>query len=384
MIGIFIGIASVVGLISLGQGLQEAINDQFALIGGDKLFITPKDAGFGPPGFTSAGKLTKDDIKVIERVSGVDAVAGRLFNALQIEFNDKVSAQFVASVPNDADGLNLIKEIELLNMDQGRFLKHNDKNKIVIGANFIQDTNPFGKKISLGNSLIIKREKFKVIGIIKKTGDPGLDSGILMVEDDLRILVDEDEKFNALMVKVSEGSNPVKVSESIKRALRSDRNLKEGKEDFSIQTPEQLLQSFNSILNIVQVVLVGIAAISLLVGGIGIMNTMYTSVVERTKEIGIMKAVGAKNKDILLIMLFESGLLGFTGGLIGVFIGAGLSKGVEYVAFQSFGTSLIKAHLSLELIFGALLFSFLIGTISGLLPAKRASALAPVDALRYE
>ncbi len=384
MIGIFIGIASVVGLISLGQGLQEAINDQFALIGGDKLFITPKDAGFGPPGFTSAGKLTKDDINTVEKVSGVDAVAGRLFNALQIEFNDKISAQFVASIPNDPDGLNLIKEIELLNIEQGRFLKHNDKNKIVIGANFLQDTNPFGKGVNIGNSLIIKGEKFKVIGIIKKTGDPGLDNGILMTEDELRKLLNENEKFNALMVKVSQGSDPVKVSEAIKRTLRSDRNQKEGKEDFNIQTPEQLLQSFNSILNIVQVVLVGIAAISLLVGGIGIMNTMYTSVLERTKEIGIMKAVGAKNKDILLIMLFESGLLGFTGGLIGVAIGAGLSKGVEYIAFEAFGTSLIKAHLGFELIFGALLFSFLIGTISGLLPAKRAAELAPVDALRYE
>jgi putative ABC transport system permease protein len=111
---------------------------------------------------------------------------------------------------------------------------------------------------------------------------------------------------------------------------------------------------------------------------------MYTSVLERTKEIGIMKAVGAQKKDILLIMLIESGLLGLMGGLVGVLVGIGLGKGVEYAAFQAFGTSLIQAHVSGELIFGALLFSFVIGTVSGLLPAKKAAELVPVEALRYE
>ena len=111
---------------------------------------------------------------------------------------------------------------------------------------------------------------------------------------------------------------------------------------------------------------------------------MYTAVIERTKEIGVMKSIGAQNKDILIIFVIESGLLGLVGGAIGIALGIGLSKLVEFLAFQFLGTSLIKAFFPWYLIVGALLFSFLIGTISGLLPAKQAASLKPVDALRYE
>jgi len=129
-------------------------------------------------------------------------------------------------------------------------------------------------------------------------------------------------------------------------------------------------------------VLIGIAAISLLVGGIGIANTMYTAVLERTKEIGIMKATGAQNKDILLIFVIESGLLGIIGGLIGIAIGFGLSSAVEFLARNFIGTNLIEAYFSYWLLFGALLFSFFIGAIFGVMPARHAASLQPVDALR--
>ena len=134
----------------------------------------------------------------------------------------------------------------------------------------------------------------------------------------------------------------------------------------------------------VQAVLVGIAGISLLVGGIGIMNTMYTSVLERTKEIGTMKAIGAKNSDILQIFLFESGLLGLVGGTIGVVLGIGLGKSVEYIATIALDTNLVQASITLPLVFGALGFSFFIGSISGIFPAFQAAKLKPADALRYE
>ncbi|MBI4918627.1 ABC transporter permease, partial [archaeon] len=297
MIGIFIGIAAVVALISLGQGLQEAVNAQFALIGADKLFITGK-GGFGPPGSNSAGKLEKKDIDIIKRSKGIDLIAGRIFNSLPVEFNKKQTIQFIASIPDEQEGLDLIKEIELISIDKGRFLKINDKKNAVIGANYLGKSF-FGKKVDLGNTLLVKGEEFKVVGMLKKTGDPGIDSGILISERELRTLLDRPEEFNAIMVKVSKGSDPLKVAEEIKKLMRTDRNQRVDKEDFEIQTPDQLMDQFNTILNMVQIVLVGIAAISLVVGGIGIMNTMYTSVLERTREIGIMKAVGAKTSDIL-------------------------------------------------------------------------------------
>jgi len=143
----------------------------------------------------------------------------------------------------------------------------------------------------------------------------------------------------------------------------------------------QRLYNINNILNVVQIVLIGIAGISLFVGGIGIMNTMYTSVLQRRKEIGIMKSIGATNAAILMIFLFESGVLGIIGGVIGVIFGLMLSKGVELAASLA-GVDLLKVYVSIPLVVSALIFSFLIGALSGFMPAKQASNLQPVDALR--
>jgi len=192
---------------------------------------------------------------------------------------------------------------------------------------------------------------------------------------------DQEDEIDA---KSAEGFDVTTVADSIERRLLQIKNEKKDQETFSVQTSEQLLTSFTNIFNIVQGVLVGIAAISLLVGGIGIMNTMYTSVLERTKEIGTMKAVGAKNSDILQIFLFESGLLGLVGGAIGVVLGIGLGKGVQYIATIALGTNLLQASITAPLIVGALAFSFLIGSSSGILPAMQAARLKPADALRYE
>jgi putative ABC transport system permease protein len=200
--------------------------------------------------------------------------------------------------------------------------------------------------------------------------------------DEARTLFDrEKDEFTTIFVKVDAGEDPAEVAELIKKAMRRDHNVKEGEEDFTVTTSLQLVQGFNNILNIVQIVLIGIAAISLFVGGIGIMNTMYTSVLQRRKEIGIMKSIGAKNRDILAIFLLESGLLGIIGGIIGVTLGLMLSKAVE-IAAASMGVDLLKAYVSLPLIVSALIFSFLIGAVSGMMPALQASKLQPVDALR--
>ena len=193
----------------------------------------------------------------------------------------------------------------------------------------------------------------------------------------------EDEE-SQIYVKVADVNEIDRVKADIERALRKERNEDEGKETFQVTTSEQFLEAFINIFGVVQAVLVGIAAISLLVGGIGIANTMYTSVLERTKEIGTMKAVGAKNSDILILFLIESGMLGLIGGVIGIGVGLGLSKTAEYIATAQLGTNLLQASIDPVLILGALAFSFLIGTASGVFPAMQAAKLKPVDALRYE
>ena len=187
-----------------------------------------------------------------------------------------------------------------------------------------------------------------------------------------------------ITVKVKPNEDVNKVADEIEDRLRRDRGQKAGEEDFRVQTSEQLAQTFTTIFSIVQAVFIGIAAISLVVGGIGIMNTMYTAVLERTREIGIMKAVGAKNSDILTLFLVESGILGLVGGAIVVLIGVLLGVGASFIAGQALGTGLLKAYFPWYLIVGALIFSFVVGCASGVLPALQASKLKPVDALRYE
>ena len=159
-------------------------------------------------------------------------------------------------------------------------------------------------------------------------------------------------------------------------------NEKIGEETFTVQTPLQALSSIQIILGIINLIVVGIAAISLLVGGIGIANTMYTSVLERTNEIGIMKAVGAQNRDILYIFLIESGLLGLVGGIVGALAGLGISLFISNIANQALGADLFRVAVSYPLLIGSVLFSFIVGIISGVFPARQASKLNVVEALR--
>ena len=192
--------------------------------------------------------------------------------------------------------------------------------------------------------------------------------------------------MSMIFIKAKAGTNVTDVAERIEDKLKDYRNEKKSEEPktFAVSTSEQLLQAFSNVFGIVNAVLVGIAAISLLVGGVGIMNTMYTAVLERTREIGTLKAIGAKNSDVLLLFLFESGMLGLVGGAIGIALGFGISKAAEYIAAAALGTGLLKASFSWVLVAGALFFSFTIGALSGVMPAIQASRLRPVDALRWE
>ncbi len=388
MVGIFIGIAAVVSLISLGQGMKEAIGSVFLNIGADKLVISAKSSSdfSGPPGSSAASNLTIHDMNVVKKVKGIDKVGSRLIKSAKLEFNKEVKFYFAASMPDDDEGRQLIMEVNRYEIESGRLLKKGDRFKAFIGNNVAKKGGVFSKKgIEVGNVLKINDADFEVIGILKKTGNPQQDRVVIIPEDTLReVLKISKDKVDVIAAKVQKGVDINHVADDIERAMRRDRNVDVGKEDFRIQTPQQILETLNSVLTIVEVVLIGIASISMLVGGIGIANTMYTAVIERTKEIGVMKSIGAQNKDILIIFMIESGLLGLVGGAIGIVLGIGLSKLVELLASVALGTSLIKAFFPWYLIVGALLFSFLIGTISGFLPARQAASLKPVDALRYE
>jgi len=381
MLGIFIGIAAVVSLITLGQGLQQAILGQFGALGTDKLTITAAETGFGPPGSTAVRKLTQHDVDIISQVSGVDIVIPRILRPVAIEYNKAKSFTYAVSMPADEKALNIIYSGFDMEAETGRLLQAGDRNKVLLGHQFAV-TQEFGKEIVVGSKIKLQGKEFEVVGILKQLSSFEINLAVMLSEEDLKDLLNIKDEYDVIAVQIQKGADIEQVANDIKEKMRKDRGEKPGEEDFSVQTPINTLQSVNTILNVINAVVIGIALISLLVGAIGIANTMYTSVLERTKEIGIMKSIGARNSDILLIFLIESGLLGLVGGIIGVIIGESMAFGASAIANQAMGLSLFEVNLQPMLIFGSILFSFLIGIISGVLPAYQASKLKPVDALR--
>ena len=377
MLGIIIGIAAVVSLISLSQGMREAILGQFNDLGTDKLTIQAKSLQFGPPGSGAARPLTDRDFREVKNVQGVVQGATRIIKPLKFEFDGQVKFEFAASIPDDEKERNFVYDAGKLSAESGRMLKSGEYKKIVMGNSLKSDYR-------LGDKIKIDGSTYDIVGFLIKKGNPFQDSAILMPERALKEIYNIKDEVSIIVVQVAKDQDINVVQDRIERALRRLRDVKEGKEDFQVQSPQQLLGTFNTILDVVQAVIIGIAAISLLVGGIGIMNTMYTAVLERIKEIGIMKAIGARNSDVLAIFLIESGLLGIVGGGIGIVIGIAFSKIVEFGATQYFGSTILKAQITLTLVLGALAFSFVVGTIAGFLPARQAAHLKPVDALRRE
>ncbi len=381
MIGIFIGIAAVVALISLGQGMQNYINEEFEKLGKDKIIIQSKSFGSPNQATSSSLALTENDLGLVRNINGVEWAIGMISKLGQIEFKKELQIAYIIGI--EPEDIELMSEIQSFEIKDGRWIEPGDKYKVVIGYDHGY-SDLWKREVEMGDTLLIENQEFKVIGIVEKIGNQYDDTSIYISKEAAREILSPGNELGSILVKAEENYSPEKVAETIERKLRNFRDEKEGQETFKVQTSEQLLQSFQNIFGVVQAVLVGIAAISLIVGGIGIMNTMYTSVIERTKEIGTMKAVGAKNSDILQIFLFESGLLGLVGGAIGVVIGIGLAKAVEYSLSSGGFEGLLQASISAYLILGSLAFSFIIGTLSGILPAMQASKLKPADALRYE
>ena len=379
MIGIFISIATIFMLISLSLGLQNAVKDQFETLGADKFFVQPGSGFLGPPGAVGGTILTGNDVETIKKVRGVkDAFESTTANA-KVEFNDKIRYMMIWGMNTETD---LYIETGNYKIEDGKFLRSGEAGAVF--GNLHKTGNLFGRPVGVGNTLILNGQEVKVKGILEKIGNPDDDRMILMDIEYFRDFFNVSERVDWIVVQIEAGEDIKEVAKRVENELRDERGVTEKTQDFGILTPEELLGSLSTILNIVTAFLAGIAAISLLVGGIGIANTMYTSVIERTKEIGTMKAVGARNKDILTIFLIESGLLGLVGGIIGIILGFSTSKGLEYVAKNSLNTNLLQAAAPFWLISGCLIFGFLIGAVSGFFPARKAAKTNVVDALRYE
>lgn len=382
LLGIFIGIATVVSLISLGGGLRSAILSQFGISSTEVIQVQAGGLNsFGPPGTSVAKPLTLDDVEAIERLNSVEAAIPRQIVTVRAEFNDKL---IIGSATNIVSGSDRKLMYDILDVEtiEGRLLEDGDNGKVVLGYNYgLEDKNGFDKSVMVGNSITINDKKYQVRGILEKKGSFIFDQIIMLNDDDLKSISDYGDNVDLIGVKVRSKDLIDIAEQDIEDLLRERRDVKRGEEDFEVSTPEASLATVNQILTGIQIFVVMIAAISIIVGSLGIVNTMTTSVLERVKEIGIMKAIGARNSDIFYQFFIEAGLLGLVGGVAGIICG---------IAIGYFGTFSINTFLGATtspeinwiLIIFTFIGSFLVGAVSGIVPAIRAANQKPVEALR--
>lgn len=381
LLGIIIGIAAVVSFISLGNSLEQAITGQFASLSTDRLVVANAETGFGPPGSTVVKKLNRHDKEIIEEVHGVSSVIARLIRSVKVEYNKIAIFTFIGSLPNEQEHIDFIYKTFQLKPASGRLINSNDRGLVLLGSNY-KNEKIFKKDIRPGSVIKIQGKQFEVAGILEPLGAIQFNNAIFMAEEDMRKLLSIEDENDLFIVQAEDKKKTEEVAESIKRKLMKDRGLKNGEEDFSVETPIEIISTVSTILAIINLVVIGIAAISLLIGAIGVANTMFTSNLERTKEIGIMKSIGAENKNISSIFLLESVIFGFIGGILGTTFGLLMAFAASKAANSALGAVIFTINLNIPLIIGAIIFSLILGISTGAIPAWQASRLHPVEALR--
>ncbi|PJE81875.1 hypothetical protein COU58_00100 [Candidatus Pacearchaeota archaeon CG10_big_fil_rev_8_21_14_0_10_32_42] len=381
LLGIFIGVAAVVSLISLGNGLQTAVSSQFGISSTELLSVQAGGiSDFGPPGSGAVDPLTTKELEAIEKLSSVKRAVGRDIVSAKLEYNKRAVFGYATNIPSGDNRKFIYEQIEAKTI-VGRLLKDEDVGKVILGYNFYTDSVGLGKKVVPGNTVIIQNKSFQVVGILEKKGSFIFDNVAYMNEDELDSISNYGDKIDIIAVQPVNKDEILKTKEDIEKILRKVRDVKVGDENFEVSTPESSLESVNAILGGVQMFIVIVASISIFIGALGIVNTMTTSVLERKKEIGIMKSIGATNYQIFLQFFIESSLLGLVGGFVGAAFGT-LIGFIGVLGINSFVNSDLTPSINFALIFFSLLGSFIIGGIAGIAPAIRAANQNPVEALR--
>ena len=377
IIGTVIGISAIVLMIAVGNGFQDSVNQLVGQFGADIITIMPGKGSL----FTSMMSPTyfrDNDVKAVEHVPGITYVAGIASKALPVSYGGETKVLVVYGYPQDAV-MKIYGNLTETYIAEGRPPRKGDKYVAMLGYSVAHDI--FGKDIPVGRSIYIAGKKFRIIAVFRRFGDEADDTSTnIPLSAFKEITGSQNPDYIMITAKVADRSQIKQIAERIKRVLKNHR----GKDDFQVLTPEDLANTINSILNVVTVVITSIAAIALIVGAVGIMNTMYMSVTERTREIGVMKAIGATKKQIMTVFLVEAGLLGLVGGVVGEGLAVSIALLVQWAVRNVGGIGYYTVYLGPELLFGAAAFSFVLGIVAGLLPAKRAADLDPVEALRYE
>ncbi|MDZ4814313.1 MAG: ABC transporter permease [Pseudomonadota bacterium] len=380
-LGILIGTASVIAVVSLVQGFSESIKSQFADIGAGTLTLTAENNNEN----FRTGKINNIHVADVEalrlRVTGVGAVAPMMqIQATGASYKGRTSTPEILATTAE------FQAVRARYPSFGRFIVESDdrsrRRVAVIGTQLRDDlkmpNNPVGEFFSIGD------EWFKVVGVMEKRGEIfgfSQDNYVIVPFDVGRAMMGHNqEPFLSVSFTVPKLEEVEEVRERVKRAIRQSRDIKPGKDnDFKVEAADSVVKQFGQITAMATGVLGGIVGISLLVGGIGIMNIMLVSVTERTREIGILKALGATRQDILVQFLLEAGLLALLGGLIGIVLGFVTGIGVAALI-----PNFPPATVPLWVVIAAAGFSAMVGVVFGIMPASKAAALDPIEALRYE
>jgi len=390
MLGIIIGVGAVIALMAVGEGAQVAITEEIRGIGSNLIFVIPGDVyrGGAMLAAASATTLTLEDAEAIADPANCPDVAAVvpsfLNNGQVVHGNQNVNTRIRGTTPD----FPLVYNFHL---QEGEFFSRQDMTAMsrvaVLGARTAEDL--FGEESPLGQTIKINRVPFRVIGVMEEKGGLGMGGAS---QDDVvfvpittayarlfggRATSEAGHRVTAISVSAISEARIDAAIEQITWLLRERHKIQYQEDDFTVISQKDLLGVMNQVTEILTLVLASIAAISLLVGGIGIMNIMLVSVTERTREIGIRKALGAKRRDILMQFLIEALVLSAIGGVVGILFGAGVASAVN-------ATGVLVTFVSPQAVILAVGFSLAVGLFFGLYPARRAAMLNPIDALRYE
>ncbi len=384
ILGIVIGVAAVISMLAVGAGAQDTILGSISGIGTNLLFVFQ---GNLLQDVRNEQPITMADVAALRdefQAPHIQEVAPIVSGTVNVSFSGESTSPELFGVTPE---FQLVRNYGLI---EGSFITDDHVNGLASVALLGPEVADklFGRReLITGETVRIEGQPFRVIGVLepKGGGSFGSQDNVILVPlttARVRLLDRERDHVDVAYVQAINAESVPIVTEEISQILRTRHRTKLGEDDFSVYTQEDILSVAGTITNVLTIFLGGIAAISLLVGGIGIMNIMLVSVTERTKEIGLRKAVGATKKDILIQFLTESSLLSLIGGIIGIIFGWLISFAVGRIAAAS-GTP-FTPNISLDAILLATIFSTAVGLFFGIYPANRAANLQPVEALRYE